>query len=84
MSFNKIQTNQIRQWIRSLSRKEIRSIFYLVKEEYSKINPGMKRKSKEQAIAYAALENAWFNHETDTFPAPLKDYDGKPYSNDQN
>ena len=56
----------------------------LVKEEYSKINPGMKRKSKEQAIAYAALENAWFHHETDTFPAPLKDYDGKPYSNDQN
>ena len=31
------------------------------------------RKIKEKQAAYAAQENAWFNHETDKFPAPLND-----------
>tara|TARA_R100000742_G_C4226996_1_gene49394 strand:- start:513 stop:632 length:120 start_codon:yes stop_codon:yes gene_type:complete len=37
------------------------------------MNPEEELTREEKEAAYAAQENAWFNNETDLFPAPLDD-----------
>ena len=37
------------------------------------MNTKQELTKEEKEAAYAAQENAWFNHETDKFPAPLND-----------
>lgn len=37
------------------------------------MNTEQELTKEEKEAAYAEQENAWFNHETDKFPAPLND-----------
>ena len=58
--------SQLYQWLDNLPMRNLNVVLRLA----HKIKT---RKIKAQKAAYAAQENAWFNHETDHFPAPLDD-----------
>jgi hypothetical protein len=58
--------SQLYQWLNNLPMRNLNVVLRLA----HKIKT---RKIKEKQAAYAAQENAWFNHETDKFPAPLND-----------
>ena len=58
--------SQLYQWLDNLPMRNLNMVLRLAHKVKT-------RKLKAQEAAYAAQEKAWFNHETDHFPAPLND-----------
>ena len=61
----KSEKDQIYQWLSSLPTKTLNQVIRLAHKA--------RTRNKRKEVAYSAQENAWFNHETDHFPAPIND-----------
>tara|TARA_Y100001970_G_scaffold169413_1_gene207131 strand:+ start:710 stop:913 length:204 start_codon:yes stop_codon:yes gene_type:complete len=64
----KTEKDQIYQWLSTLPIGSLNHVIRLAHKARAK-----KTKQKKKEAVYAAQENAWFNNETDHFPAPLDD-----------
>ena len=73
--------SQLYQWLDNLPMRNLNVVLRLahkIKSKKIKIR-NREKLEKESAYsaqkqgAYSAQENAWFNHETNNFPAPLND-----------
>ena len=65
----KSEKAQISSWLITLPIGTLNHVIRLA----HKVRKEKKIKQQQKEAAYAAQENAWFNNETDKFPAPLND-----------
>ena len=65
----KSEKAQISSWLITLPIGTLNHVIRLA----HKVRKEKKIKQQQKEAAYAAQENAWFNHDTAKFPAPVND-----------